>query len=96
MSDRVVGSNAIPNPSPAGSDAGSGAKGKFKPRPTRLSSSQWARRSARLVGKLFSGNQANGDEVALGGYHVMRTVECVTGGHGRCTSNACPCHCHGA
>ncbi len=97
MSDRNLRGNAIPNPPESGNRSSeSDLLSRIKGLPPRLSTSQWARRSARLVGRLFSSNYAAEQEAVAAEPHVLRTIECVTGGHGRCASSACHCHCHSA
>lgn len=97
MSDRDFRSNAISGLSRAGNrDADSDLLSRLKTLPPRLSTSQLARRSARLVGRLFSSNYSVDSESIMDEPHALRTIECVTGGHGRCASSGCHCNCHSA
>jgi len=69
-----------------------------------LSSSQSARKSAKVAGTLFSVTCAKStailpqepltSEVQALLNSAAGVIECATGGHGRCANNGCGCRCH--
>ena len=69
-----------------------------------LSSSQSARKSAKVAGTLFSVKSAKStatlpDEPLSSDVQALLNsaagvIECATGGHGRCVNSGCRCRCH--
>jgi len=69
-----------------------------------LSSSQSARKSAKVAGSLFSVKSAKStatlpEEPLTSDVQALLNsaagvIECATGGHGRCVNSGCRCRCH--
>jgi hypothetical protein len=75
-----------------------------------LSSSQSAKKSAKVAGTLFSVKSAKSTAILFEERltsevqallkvqtllsHAAGVIECATGGHGRCANSGCGCRCH--